>query len=323
MDQGKFQGALLGTFVGDALGKPIEGMERDRILSKFDGELREMKGSLLRMSKAGTYTDDTEMMIGLAEGLVGSGKVDCSVIASKFVDNFHIFRNYGPGTIRVIHALKKKGRWDGPAKRLFKGEGSYGNGSAMRIAPLGCVYYDMPDRIRPAAEDCSRITHAHPLGMEGGVIQAWAVAMVVGTDPRDVIDPLAFVDTLLKVTDKAEYVTRLESIKEFLRRDEPPGPFEVIDALGNDIRAFTAVPAAIYSFLRNWRSFEEAVVYGVNLGGDTDTIGAMAGALAGGLYGVGAIPERWSKALEDDDKGRSYVLELGKRLWEKKQISTF
>jgi poly(ADP-ribose) glycohydrolase ARH3 len=317
MDLKKFQGALLGTFTGDALGMPFEGMSHDRIRSSNKGPLRDMKGSLQRFRKAGSYTDDTEMMIGIAEGLIEAKGLDCSVIGSRFAENFSIWRNYGPGTMKVLRRLKKGGKWDEPAKTLFNGEGSFGNGAPMRIAPIGCFFYDQPEKLRAAAVDCSRITHAHPLGIEGGVLQAMAVAMAVGTDPKDGIGPEGFVGVLIEAAEQDEYKEALVKVRKLLKKE--PTPNEVVEVLGNDIRAFTSMPAALYSFLSNWESLEESIVYAVNLGGDTDTIGAMAGAIAGGLHGVDSIPRRWFTELENKDKGRDYVLDLGRKLWDLKK----
>ena len=81
--------------------------------------------------------------------------------------------------------------------------------------------------------------------------------------------------------------------------------------LGNGIEAFNSVPAAIYSFLTHAASFEEAVVYAISLGGDTDTIGAMCGAISGAYLGVDAIPERWRAKLEN----REYLEGLAEGLW--------
>jgi poly(ADP-ribose) glycohydrolase ARH3 len=311
----KFQGALLGTFVGDALGMPVEGMDHDAILAKYEGPIRDMEPGRLR---AGSYTDDTEMMIGLAEALADKGEVDCAVIGERFVDNFHAERGYGPATKKVIAELQKGAKWDEPGRKVYDGAGSFGNGAPMRIAPLGCFFFDRLDMIREAAEACSSITHTHPLGMEGGVVQALAVALAVGMDPVKRFAPVEFADILLNFTNKADYLKPLASVREFLKRKKRPEVHEVVKVVGNDVKAYTSCPAAIYSFLRNWASFELTVVYAVNLGGDTDTIGAMAGALAGGYHGVDAIPRRWLEALDNEGKGRDYVMELGKRLWETK-----
>ena len=101
----------------------------------------------------------------------------------------------------------------------------------------------------------------------------------------------------------AEYITTKPAIET------------VIDELGVDSRVHLSVPAAIYSFLSHSHSFEEAVVYAVNLGGDTDTIGAITGAIAGAYHGVASIPQRWYEILENGAKGRDYIVGLAQALW--------
>ena len=85
----------------------------------------------------------------------------------------------------------------------------------------------------------------------------------------------------------------------------------VAGELGNSVEAHNSVPTAVYCFLRNWGSFEESVLYAVSLGGDTDTIGAMAGAISGAYHGVEAIPEQWKNRLERGD----HIEELAEKLW--------
>jgi poly(ADP-ribose) glycohydrolase ARH3 len=145
------------------------------------------------------------------------------------------------------------------------------------------------------------------------------VAVSVGTDPGDGIEPESFLSMLMEIAEQDEYKKALTKVKQLLKKEPAPTPNEVVDILGNDIRAFTSMPAALYSFLSNWGSLEQAVIYAVNLGGDTDTIAAMAGAIAGGLHGVDAIPKRWFTTLENNEKGRDYVLDLGRKLWELKK----
>jgi poly(ADP-ribose) glycohydrolase ARH3 len=77
------------------------------------------------------------------------------------------------------------------------------------------------------------------------------------------------------------------------------------------------VPTALYCFLSHAESFEDAVAYAVSLGGDTDSIAAMTGAIAGAYHGSRAIPERWRSTLEEGAKGARYVEKLADRLLER------
>ena len=147
----KFVGALLGTFIGDALGAPVEGYPPDR-LARTLGDLEELPpgsgqrqiaevvlGLLAGAAQPGTarYTDDTQMMIGVTESLAACGGFDGEDMARRFAENFEGHRGYGPGGYGAIQALRRGVPWDQAATRLFGAGGSFGNGGAMRVAPLG------------------------------------------------------------------------------------------------------------------------------------------------------------------------------------------
>jgi len=95
-----------------------------------------------------------------------------------------------------------------------------------------------------------------------------------------------------------------------------PNVIEVMETLGNGIEAHLSVPAAVYAFTAHYDSFSEAVRFAIHLGGDTDTIAAMTGAIAGALHGASGIPPNWREAMEDSDLGRDYVLTLADRLFD-------
>jgi len=109
------------------------------------------------------------------------------------------------------------------------------------------------------------------------------------------------------------FLHRLEAVGELL--DRSPDVHEVVEALGNDVTIHGSVPAAIYAFLSHPKSFPEAVEYAFRLGGDTDTIGAMTGAIAGAYHGAESIPSEWITLLDDEGKGRSYVRNLAGQLF--------
>ena len=316
----KFIGSLLGTFIGDALGMPVEGYSATMI-ARIYGVLNEMVHG--GWNGPGCYTDDTQMMIGVAESLVNCKAFDGNDLANRFVDNFDMTRGYGPGTMRVIMKLSEGYPWDQAGAELFDG-GSYGNGAAMRIAPIGVFYHDDSEQLRDIAYRASMITHAHPLGMEGGAMQAYAIARAVRT-PAGMLDREHFLNDLQAFArshpehrglrdDVDIYHKKINRIQHLLEGN--PTSHKVVDTLGNNITSFDSVPTSIYSFLAHHSSFEEAVVYAVNLGGDTDTIGAMTGAISGAYHGYENIPTRWLEKLENGSKGRDYVIGLAERLYE-------
>lgn len=311
----KFIGCMLGTHVGDALGMPVEGYDYKTIEVKY-GEIREMLDA--RMG-AGTYTDDTEMMIGIAESMVECKGFNGRDMADRFVKLYDPERGYGGGTVRALSLIKEGIDWNFAGERVFGG-GSFGNGSSMRIAPIGAFYYDKPDDLRKIAYESSNITHAHMFGKEGAALQAYAVAKAINFDPSEELDNQSFVSDLMKFVsvDGKLYKAKLKHIKELL--ECRPDKAEVINRLGNDSSAPNSVPTAIYSFVSHSHDFEDSVSYAVSLGGDTDTIGAMTGAISGAYHGKSGMPERWLNALENGERGRDYIEMLAEKLWEIKSL---
>jgi poly(ADP-ribose) glycohydrolase ARH3 len=169
--------------------------------------------------------------------------------------------------------------------------------------------------LRKVAYDSSLITHAHPLGKEGAALQAFTVAKAISLDPSEVLDKQSFVSDLIKfVSDEGKiYRTKLQYVKELL--ECMPDKAEVINKLGNDSSAPNSVSTAIYSFVSHCHDFEDSVVYAVSLGGDTDTIGAMTGAISGGYHGKGGVPKRWLDVLENGERGSGYIESLAEKLW--------
>lgn len=296
----KFLGAFIGTAVGDSLGAGFEGWRQVSI----EGIKTAVAGRRLL-----TYTDDTQMMIGVAQSLVRVGGFDGKDMAQTFIRNYELepYRGYGPGPPRIFRLIRDGAAWDEVAQTLYPG-GSYGNGSAMRIAPVGVLYHDNPDDLRNVASQSSRITHAHPLGKEGAALQACAVALATTLDPEDAFKQDVFLSSLTGFAREKVYREKLNSVGNLLPASDKA---RVIIELGHGIEAFNSVPTAIYSFLANPGSFADAVLYAVSLGGDTDTIAAMTGAISGAYLGIEAIPAHWQAKLEN----KRYIAELAEKLW--------
>jgi poly(ADP-ribose) glycohydrolase ARH3 len=255
------------------------------------------------------YTDDTHMMIGVAESLIENKGFVGEHMAHRFIDNFfkEPFRGYGPGPPRIFWRITAGEAWDKASEKLYPG-GSYGNGAAMRIAPVGLFYHDDTQKLKEVAYQSSHITHAHILGKEGAALEAYAIALATSLTPSPVFDPNAFLKNLSDFAEHPVYKQKLRRIGMLLGEGDRS---KVASELGNGIEAFNSVPAAIFSFLSYPQSFEEAVICAISLGGDTDTIGAMAGAISGAYLGIEAIPEKWAAKLES----RLYLEGLAGKLW--------
>ena len=124
-------------------------------------------------------------------------------------------------------------------------------------------------------------------------------------------NPIDFLEKLIEFTRVDAYKEKLEKAKGLLNNDDKR---EIIRNLGNSVEALNSVPTAIYYFAKHHQSYAKAVLYAISLGGDTDTIGAMTGAIAGAYHGIEVIPSVWVQKLER----RDYIERLADELWKLK-----
>ncbi len=298
----RLAGAALGTMCGDALGMPVEGWSSEAIKQKY-GRLDTMQPGRL---PAGSYTDDSQMMIAILETLARKGRLDGPYLAKRFVDGFEPWRGYGGRIFGVMERLAAGAAWD------ESGTDSFGNGGSMRVGILGAFYADDLEQCTRSAIDQCRITHHHPQGLAGAVAQALAVSLIcqIGAQGRE-LDPMGLAKEIANRVESIDSHTanRLRAMPTLSRGDEAGTIAELSKAYACDLTAAEAVPPALGAFMAA-ENAEQAVVLGVGLGGDTDTIGAMAGALAGAYWGMDAMPFSWQQCLENGARGRDYVLEL-------------
>jgi ADP-ribosylglycohydrolase len=315
----RFRGALLGTFVGDALGMPFEGWDRARFRDATDAG-REMLEA--RMGR-GTYTDDTQMAIVLAEALLELAPeedLDPAGVAQGFAAHFDSRRGYGAHVQRILAAIQRGEPWSDTLARLGMPGGSWANGAAMRVAPVALsAYPSVPEATRLAGLQAEATGHTHPEGRFGARLQAGAVLECLRWEQGR---PAPGVEHLISsaTADGAQVPPRFRHALEWIVRSPNASPDEVAAQLGTGSRASESVPAALWAFLQAPHDPERATTGAVRLGGDTDTIGAMAGALAGALNGATAFPLRWVAALEDGPRGRSHILRLADSFFERRQI---
>lgn len=312
-----FAGAALGTLVGDAFGAQVEGWDPERIEREY---------GILSKPIGGIYTDDTQMMIGLMEALAecaGAG-LDFSAAALQdaaariFHLNFDPSRGYGRRILGVMRRIES----GLPANMV--GTDSWGNGAAMRIAPVGMFFFDDDRRLVDMAVHSAEITHTHPAGVAGAVAQAVAVGWaarhaLTGVDLS--ID--AFIDDAARAAGEFDEDTahEISRIRNLAADDLDEAIQAIIAAFSRDVSASGSVPAAIAAFVLIHRiegGFPDVVMAAVNSGGDTDTIGAMAGAIAGAFWGQASIPKQWLDVMENGEKGKDYISKLASRLAEMK-----
>lgn len=282
---GRFRGCLAGVAVGDALGAPFEGSA-----AVTEEEWTRVAGATDRMR----FTDDTHMTFGVIEALLATDDFDGDNMARIFIRDYDAepWRGYGPGPPQVFDRIKGGVRWNIAARESHAGRGSHGNGAAMRVAPVGLRYFYDLERVADIARKSASITHTHPRGRDGAVAQAVAVAWLVSVTGG--IDVSLLIKETVGRIETSEMKTALETVESLIGHP----PEEVAGSTGNGVAAVEAVPAALTAFLSNPESFADAIRFAVGLGGDTDTIASMTGALAGAYLGESAIPKAWRQRCE-------------------------
>jgi poly(ADP-ribose) glycohydrolase ARH3 len=323
--RGKFRGCLLGGVVGDVVGAVVEAESPGYIASEFKSlddilsvpTVPEFAGPDWQV---GRYTDDTQMTLSVAEWIVAGEAPDPERLLARFAAALEPWRRYGPGTETILREYRRDpSHWRSLATAAFP-HGSYGNGSAMRVAPVSLAFMRDLAKAASAAVESSRPTHSHPLAYMGATLQSLAVASAAAAEPGT-LDHVTLLH-LLRVSlrrfadlmqDTSKYDSRLDAIEAGLERGASCA--EMSSILGTGVEAYEAVPMALYCFLRHRDSFADCLHHAVFIGGDTDTIACMAGALSGAYLGEAAIPARWLGAICEERYGPAQIAELADQLW--------
>jgi poly(ADP-ribose) glycohydrolase ARH3 len=182
----------------------------------------------------------------------------------------------------------------------------------MRVAPLACITTNL-ERLVEDARSSARPTHLHPLGQDGAVVQAIAVWSALHSDPRAPLDGNVLLDRITAHVGAPEYREKLVRVGELASTATPE---RAAVEIGNGTAAAASVPTAVLAFLRHPDSFVDAVTFATRVSGDTDTIAAMTGAIAGARHGIAAIPQSWRDRLENFPTLHDLATRLGRRLGE-------
>ena len=294
---------MLAAALGDALGLPLEVQELPPRGEWLEG-LESVKP--LVIGGVAVYSDDTEMMLILAESIAencGFNPTDFALRMARKARTWDPVRNYGVGVSEVVEAIRRGVDWRVAARRVWGGQGSYGNGAAVRVPPVP-LFYELRDSVELMAAAQAMVTHVHPLGVEAARLLAIAIySLSRGLDVSQLPSLLAR-ESLLE-----EYKERLEVIDELLGAK----PERVAKVLGNRSIAYESLPAAVYAVTAAEGDVARSISYALSLGGDADSIAAMAAAMAAAANPEGVthpILSKIASMLEDADR----ISELAARL---------
>lgn len=308
----RIKGALVGFIVGDALGVPVEFKSREELTNK---KVTKMLEYGTHNKPIGTWSDDSSMMLATIDSIVRNNMINYSDIMDCFLEWYSNGKYTPDGVVFDV------GKATSLALRKYKDDknnylcgsndiNSNGNGSLMRILPISIYLHCTDEPVFDVIKNISQMTHAHIYSVFSCLIYT------------------VFIDEYLKELDiRKAYGNMQLNIKNVLENDNDSilGDVDDLKSVFNrivyeDISKLSedkikssgyvvdTLEACLWCVL-NSKSYKDAVLLAVNLGNDTDTIGALTGALAGLIYGYGCIPEKWINKL----KKREYIESLIKK----------
>lgn len=317
---------MWGMACGDALGKDTEFMNMAGIFAAYGAPgIRD-----LSQTRSCQFTDDTQMAVAVAEGILDASalvtprtlslpEAVMPGIAKRFVEwAFGPKNNRAPGNTCMAgcRALRDGQPWDQSGVKRSKG-----CGGMMRAAPVGLVYFNT-DTVAAIAGAQSEITHGHPASTQAAQLTALCVRWLAEGEQAVLLRAIAWLDAqeapdpkLLDLLNRVEWALEATGLEE-----QPETVMVAYDqhplALGESWHGDEALASALYCFVlahARGEGYVEAVRYGANTVGDSDSISTVAGAFAGACWGLGGdkgVPLDWIEMVEDS----AYLGDLADRL---------
>ena len=280
--------ALSGLSLGDAFGQQFFSE------AVWDTCLRERELPL----PVWHFTDDTVMALSLYEVLREHGRVDQEALAAGLIRRYlqEPNRGYGAGAARLLREAGAGGDWRELRRCIYGGEGSYGNGAAMRVAPLGAYFADDFDRVVEQARLSAEVTHVHPEGVAGAiavaVAAAWAHQNGSNTGPAEEL-----LQTAVRLTPPS--LVR-DGIARAAQLPLDSWEHTAASALGNgsQLTAPDTVPFCLWCAAANLQSYDDAMWSAVRVRGDMDTNCAIVGGIDALAIGEKGLPKEWIRRRE-------------------------
>ncbi|MER6530124.1 ADP-ribosylglycohydrolase family protein [Streptomyces sp. NPDC001508] len=275
--------SLRGLAVGDALGSQFFVPANYPLLKR-----RELPPGRWQ------WTDDTEMACSVVAVLAAHHRIDQDALARSFAEHHDFDRGYGPAVNRLLRLVREGHEWREPAAGLFNGQGSWGNGAAMRIAPLGAWYADDPEQATHQAEISAYTTHQHSEAVVGAMAVAAAAALAAASGGPP--GPEALLDGVVALVPKSAVSAGLRRARDMLDYADV-GTVAAVLGCGRRTSAHDTVPFALWSAARALDDYETAFWTTAQVGGDVDTTCAIVGGvLAAGK--AGTPPREWLGRVE-------------------------
>ena len=283
----QLRGLILGTAVGDSIGLPAENL-KGSVISRLGWQ--EWKHRFF--FGKGMFSDDTEHTLFVFQALIAHA------------DNVESFKKILAWRLRLWFLGVPAGIGFGTLRAILKlwlflplsksGIYTAGNGPAMRCAVIGAYYRNDRDKVYKYTKASTELTHTDPRALTGALAISYTAAVAISNDSRKP-DSRAIFESLRCIDDDSEWQTIIDKMTNSFDSGMTVSEFAKELGLGDKVTGYIyhTVPVALYAWLRHYGDFRATLNSVLNLGGDTDTVGAISGALAGATVGEDGIPKEW------------------------------
>ncbi|WP_245765614.1 ADP-ribosylglycohydrolase family protein [Nonomuraea jiangxiensis] len=239
------------------------------------------------------WTDDAEMACSIHRVLADHGAIDQDALAASFAARHDFDRGYGPATNRMLRLIREGGDWRTLSAELFDGKGSWGNGAAMRVAPLGAWFADDVAQVIQQAALSAQVTHTHPEAVAGAIAVAVAAATAV-TEPD--LPPGRFLDRISENVPASMVRDGIAEARQLLTIGDSALAARMLGN-GRQVSAHDTVPFTLWVTARERHDFEAAMWTTAAAGGDVDTTCAIVGGIVA-ASGSTRVPSEWIRQCE-------------------------
>lgn len=283
--------SLDGLVMGDAFG--------DGWFTRSDEPAEELWATRELRPAPWLWTDDSAMAFVLFAHLVAHGEVRPDALAREFAAEYERdpSRGYGPSMHGILRRIGDGEDWQAVTTGQFGGQGSYGNGAAMRVAPLGAWFRDDVVTAAEQARLSALTTHAHPEAVAGAVAVAVAAALAAAGAGQQAAPRAEFLREVASHVPESDVRSGLLVAANFSGRTSVRHAASVLGS-GTLISAPDTVPFALWSAAGQLDDLPEALWQTVAGWGDRDTTCAIAGGVVAARTGTGGIPSAWREACE-------------------------
>jgi ADP-ribosylglycohydrolase len=305
----RWRGLILGTAVGDSLGLVAEGISRRR-----NGKLFHQHWKQRFFLRWGMCSDDTEHTVFVAQALL------------VHPNNSDLFGKHLAWSLRWWLLALPAGVGLATGRAIIKlwlgfnaknsGVYSAGNGTAMRVAPIGAFFANQPDLLTDYVTASTRITHTDPKALIGAKAIAEITAWIWRENLSEKPALSEFIAILRQVDNEGEWQTLVMRIEQGLQQNLSVQQFADLMGLEQGITGYIyhTVPMVLYAWYTHFADYPQTLTSLLNCGGDTDTTGAIVGALAGSVTGEQGIPASWINAILEYPRSVGFLRRLADNL---------